>query len=347
MAEGSHGCPGLPEACRIGRRRMAVPVVSLLLGMLMLCDASLAGAGSVVEGVKARGTVRCGSARRPGLAGLVGQGQFAGLEVDVCRAIAAAVLGFPDRIEYREYETPKQFDAVRFQTDDVFFLTGSEIRDENLAGSIVPGPIVFVESHNVMVPSGSPARRVSDLAGESICFLAGSAVGRSLNAYFEATRKGWHRLAFSEEGEMNDAFRAKRCRTLAGEVTTLADSRLEINGQGPASRILSEPLSVFPIIAATGTGDGQWSAIVAWTIITLVAAERPETKWYAGGADAMPIEATKLGLDLTWQRRVLSAVGNYGDIFERHLGKGSRLKLDRGFNENQFLGGLLLCPFLE
>ena len=347
MAEGTHCCPGPPQACRIGRGRRAVPLVSLLVGILMVCDASLAGAGSVVERVKARGTVRCGSVRRPGLAGLVGRGQFAGLEVDVCRAVAAAVLGSPDRIEYHEYETPKQYDAVRFQTDDVFFLTGSEIADESLAGSIVPGPVVFVESHNVMVPSGSPARSVSDLAGESICFLAGSAVGRSLNAYFEAARKSWHRLPFSEEGEMNDAFHAQRCRALAGEVTTLAESRLEINGHGPASRILPEPLSVFPIVAATGTGDGQWSAIVAWTMITLVAAERPETEWYAGGADAMPVEATKLGLDPAWQRRVLSAVGNYGDIFERHLGKGSRLKLDRGFNENQFLGGLLLCPFLE
>jgi general L-amino acid transport system substrate-binding protein len=113
------------------------------------------------------------------------------------------------------------------------------------------------------------------------------------------------------------------------------------------SRILPEPLSVFPVIAATGTNDGQWSAVVAWTVITLVSGERHETRWYAGGAGAMPVIAPELGLDGQWQRRALAASGSYGDIFERYLGKGSRLKLDRGLNANRFEGGQLLCPFLE
>ena len=86
---------------------------------------------------------------------------------------------------------------------------------------------------------------------------------------------------------------------------------------------------------------------MAWTVATLIAGERRETAWYAGGAGAMPVAAPKLGLDAGWQRRVLAAVGHYGDIFERHLGKGSPLKLERGLNANQADGGLLLGPFLE
>jgi general L-amino acid transport system substrate-binding protein len=101
------------------------------------------------------------------------------------------------------------------------------------------------------------------------------------------------------------------------------------------------------VLVSTGTDDGQWSAIVAWTVDTLVSAERPETRWYAGGAGAMPVEAKELGLEKEWQRRVLAAVGNYGDIFERNLGKSSPFKLERGPNANQYLGGLLLSPFLE
>jgi general L-amino acid transport system substrate-binding protein len=100
-------------------------------------------------------------------------------------------------------------------------------------------------------------------------------------------------------------------------------------------------------MVATGTDDARWSAIVAWTVHTLINAERPETPWYAGGSGAMPIAAPELGLDKEWQRRVLAAGGNYGDIFEHHLGKDSPLKLDRGLNANQFRGGLLLSPFLE
>jgi general L-amino acid transport system substrate-binding protein len=323
-------------------------LMSVLLVMLTFCCwLPFARAGSVLERVKAHGVVRCGSAKRPGLANENGQGRWAGLNVDVCRGIAAAVLGSPDHIEYHEYETKKQFDAVRNQQDDVYFLTGSEINDQKLAGKVVPGPTVFVESHDVMVTSNSALRHVGDLAGDTICFLSGSLTERSLNAYFDTLHKRWLHLPFSEDGEMNDAYNVQRCYAIAGEITTLAATRLDSGVNHLSSRILPEPLSVFPVIAATGTNDGQWAAIVAWTVITLISGERPETKWYAGGAQAMPVTPPELGLDREWQRRVLGAVGNYGDIFERNLGKGSRLKLDRGLNANQSKGGLLLCPFLE
>lgn len=306
-----------------------------------------ARAGSVVERVKARNTVRCGSVERPGLAHETGQGRWSGLEVDVCRAIAAAVLGSSERIEYHVYDTPKDFDAVRRQQDDVYFLTGSEIDAQKLAGQIVPGPTVLVESHAVMVASSSAAQHVADLGGDTICFLIGSPVERSLAAYFDAIHQSWLRRPFSESGEMVDTYNVQNCHAIAGEITTLAMTALDPGVNRLSSRILPEPLTVFPLMAATGTGDGQWSAIVAWTVHTLIAAERPETRWYAGGAGAMPITAPELGLDKEWQHRALTQVGNYGAIFERNLGTGSPLRLDRGLNANQLRGGLLLGPFLD
>ena len=319
----------------------------LLVILSLCCSISIATAGSVLERVKTRNIVRCGSVERPGLARADNQGHWTGLNVDVCRGIAAAVLGSADRIEYHEYETPKQFDAVRNQEDDVYFLTGSEINEQKLAGKIVPGPTVFVESHAVMVPSDSAAHHVGDLAGNTVCFMIGSSTERSVNAFFDALHKNWLRMPYSEDGEMNDAYNVQRCHGLAGEITTLAVTRLNRGVNRLSSRFLPEPLSVFPVMAATGTNDAQWSAIVAWTVDTLISAERPETHYYAGGAGAMPVTAPELGLDKNWQRRVLAAVGNYGDIFERNLGQRSRLKLDYGFNANQFRGGLLLSPFLE
>ncbi|HXY55493.1 MAG TPA: hypothetical protein VEM40_12565 [Nitrospirota bacterium] len=322
-------------------------IQSILYVMLsLLCLNSNAQAGSVVERVKARGYVRCGSVERPGLARDSGGG-LSGLNVDVCRAVAAAVLGSPDRIAYRIYGSQKDFDAVRNQLDDVYFLTGSEINEQQLAGKLVPGPTVFIESDAVTVASTSAAHHVSDLAGNSICFLIGSSAERSLESYFDAFHQTWYRRAFSEEGEMIDTYVVQNCHALAGEMTTLAEVRLNHGVNRLQSRILPEPLTVFPIMAATGTGDAQWSAIVAWTVHALISAERPETRWYAGGAGAMPISALELGLDKSWQGRVLAAVGNYGDIFERNLGKGSPLKLDRGFNANYIYGGLFLGPFLE
>lgn len=320
----------------------------VLLTLFGVCGSiSVAQAGSVVERVKARGVVRCGSVERPGLASADNQGYWRGLNVDVCRAIATAVLRSPEKIEYHEYETPKDFDAVRNNQDDVFFLTGSEINEQKLAGKLVPGPTVFVESHRVMVASTSAAHHVGDLAKDSICFMIGSSVDRSLEAYFGALHRNWFRRPFSEDGEMIDTYNVQNCHAIASEITTLATIRLDSGVNRLSSRILPEPLISFPVIAATGTDDGQWSALVAWTVNTLVSAERPETRWYAGGAKAMPIAAPELGLDQDWQRRVLAAVGNYGNIFDRHLGKSSPLKLDRRLNENQFRGGLFLSPFLE
>jgi len=316
----------------------------MLAVCLQICDA---GAGSVVERVKARGIVRCGSVERPGLARPAGQGLWSGLNVDICRAVAVALLGSPGRIEYHGYGAPKDFDAVRNGQDDLYFLTGSEIAEQKLAGRVVPGPAVFMESDVVMVPTASVARRIDGLAREGICFMIGSAAERGLEAYFETEHKEWFRRAFSEYGEMNDAYNAQSCRAIAGELTTLAALRLDPGVNRLPSRILPEPLAAFPEIAATGTDDAQWSALVAWTVHTLVSAERQETRWYAGGAGAMPVVAQELGLDKEWQRRVIKAVGNYGDIFERNLGKDSPLKLDRGLNTNQSLGGLLLGPFIE
>jgi len=319
----------------------------LLVLFAVCCLIPDAHAGSVVERVKARGNVRCGSVERPGLASISANGRWTGLTVDVCRAVAAAVLGSPDRIEYHVYESPKDFDAVRNQQDDLYFLTGSEINEQNLAGKVVPGPTVFVESDVVMVASASAAHHVADLAGDSICFMIGSSAERSLEAYFDVMHLGWLRRAFSEDGEMIDTYIVQNCHAIAGEVTTLAEVRLNGGVNRLVSRILPEPLTAFPVMAATGTNDAQWSAIVGWTVHALVSAERPETKWYAGGAGAMPISAQDLGLDKEWQRRVLAAVGNYGDVFERNLGKGSPLKLDRGLNANHIQGGLILSPFLD
>jgi general L-amino acid transport system substrate-binding protein len=306
-----------------------------------------AQAGAVIDRIKARGYVRCGAAVRPGLAYTDGSGRWFGLEVDVCRAVAIALVGSPERISFSQYDTPKQYEAVAKGSDDLFFLTATEIVNNGLLGKLLPGPTVFVESDAVLVPDAAPAHHVSDLAGDSICYMIASSAERSLEAYFDGIHKTWDHRAFSEDGEMNDSYNSQHCHAVAGEVTTLAVTRLSRQDPRMGGRILPEPLTVFPILAVTATGDGQWSALVAWTVHTLISAERPETKWYAGGARAMPISGPELGLDKEWQKRVVKAVGNYGDIFQRNLGSGSPLKLERGYNANQINGGLLLSPFIE
>jgi len=303
-------------------------------------------AQSIVERVEERGVLHCGGVARPGLAEQSGQAGWHGLEIDICRAIAAAVLNSPSKVEFHAYATEADF----FQgamSDDILFLTGSEISDHHLAGLIVPGSPVFVESQGVMVPGDSNVQHLKDLEKQTVCFLIGSPSERGLNAFCDSTGCSVLRRPFSEEGEMVDAYAAQNCHAIVGEITDLAAIRNREEVRRLASRILPETLSDFPVIAATGTVDARWSGLVAWIVYALISGERQESRWYAGGAGAMPIEAPELGLTGGWQKVVLEAVGDYGDIFRRNLGAGSPLNLSRGIHGNRVGPGFLLSPYLE
>ncbi len=303
-------------------------------------------AESIVERVKERGVLYCGGVARPGLAEQSGQAGWHGLEIDIGRAIAAAVLNSPNKVEFHSYATETDF-LEGAKSDDVLFLTGSEISDHHLAGLIVPGPPVFVESQGVMVPGDSDVQRLKDLEKRTVCFLIGSPSERGLNAFCDSTGCNVFRRPFSEEGEMVDAYAAQNCHAIVGEITDLAAIRDSEEVRHLASRILPETLADFPVIAATGTVDAKWSGLVAWTVYALISGERQESRWYAGGAGAMPVEAPELGLAEGWQKVVLQAVGNYGDIFRRNVGAGSPLNLDRGIHGNRVEPGFLLSPYID
>lgn len=315
---------------------------------MLLCAAVPAASGqTVVDRVAARGVVHCGGVARPGLAQEGAPGQWSGLLVDVCRALAAAVLGAPERTIFRAYVSEADFDRVRRGEDDVYFLSGGEINAHGLAGFVLPGPTVFVSGNGIMVPGDARERRLGDLAGTGICFRIGEPAERSLESWFEQHPAPWLRHAFSEDGEMIDAYAVGRCHAVAGEFTWLAQQRQGRGAALAASRILPDALNVFPIVAASGTQDARWAAILAWTIDTLVNADRPETRWYAGGERAMPAPAPQLGLAAHWQERVVAATGSWGAIFARNLGPGSALRLEPASPAAVPVGSMPLMPFVE
>ncbi len=326
--------------------RGIVFAISMLGALLGACDAY----GGVVERVKAEGAVHCGSAERPGLAELdlstqAGSRQWHGLNVELCRAIAIAVLGPAGHFEFHPYETGPEVDRVSQGTDEVYFLTASEIIAQNLAGKLIPGPVVYYETDALMVKETSAARRLEDLEGAKICFVTGSGAQRGLESFFEAKHLKFLRLAFSEDGEMRDAYKAGLCDAIAAEGTALAKLRLQDFAK--ADRILPQPLAVFPVMACTATADGSWAAVVAWTIHTLIRADVREGSWRAGGAKALPIDGADLGLRQEWQRQLIDTLGTYGDMYRRTLGDRSVYGLPRGVNAPWPEGGLFLAPYSE
>ncbi len=302
-----------------------------------------AWAGGVLDRVRVQGIVRCGAEERPGFAWVGADGRIAGLAVDLCRAIAVAALGPEGRVGFRLYESSRDYDAVRGGVDDLFFLSGTEIADEKLAPSVLQGPTVFIEALSLMVPEASSVRRLEDLAGGSVCFMVGSGAQRALEAAAEQRHLSFARLGFQESEEMLDAYNVQRCRAVGGEATQLAQMRLDPGVNHLVSRILPQPLALYPVFAATGTGDGRWSALVAWVMDALMLADAPQSAWHG---DPLPLPAATLSLREHWREEVIAALGTYGTMLRRDLGEGSVLKLQPGPNA-LWPAGLLLPPYAE
>jgi general L-amino acid transport system substrate-binding protein len=193
----------------------------------------------------------------------------------------AALFGPEGRIEFHPYDSDKAFARVTDGTDDLFFLDGPDIGDHRLAGAATLGPAVYFVSTAAMVHGPTPIQRLSDLAGKSICFYQGDNAHLNLEATMAARGLDFVRMGYMEYGELHDAYNSGICDAQVGESEALAAARLE-QPSAPASRILTEPLATFPVIAATPASDPQWSAIVAWSTYALQRAELPATPWTGG-----------------------------------------------------------------
>jgi general L-amino acid transport system substrate-binding protein len=304
-------------------------------------------AGPILDRIRAEGVVRCGGVERPGLIAVEGNGKAAGLELDLCRAIASVVLGPDGRLEFRRYDSEKAFAEVRAGKDDISFLTGREMIDNGLTGKMIAGPAIFVETMSVMAPSDSPVQHLEQLANHPICFALLQRAQDHLTSWFATRHLDFVRMGFQEDVEMNDAYAVKYCGGVAGEATTLADTRATGELAKSRHRFLPETLAAYPIVAATGVQDGEWAAIVAWTIDTLVQAETKDTEWALGGLNSLRVNAPELGLTPGWQRRLVDQIGTYADLYDRNLGDKSELKLPRGANAPVALGGALASPYTE
>ena len=190
-------------------------------------------------------------------------------------------------------------------------------------------------------------RKLEDIDGKTVCFLQTSNVPRALEDWLARNGRTVSRMPFEEAVEMLDAYNVRVCAVAVGEETDLAEIRAQKGVQRFSSRLLPEKLAAFPIFAATPLKDPQWSAVVAYTVLTLQAAERPTTDWSNGGAKALPVDGAAIGLDKDWQKRVVDAVGSHTAIFERNLGEKSPFHLPRGLDAMWSAGGLSAPAYSE
>ncbi len=285
----------------------------LTLALLLLAPIA-AHAAPTLDQVRQHGILRCAGVVRPGLAFPGADHAWHGLEVELCRAVAVAVLGPDARIDFRGLYAPASFEALRQSEEGLLFLTPQEIADNRLAADVYPIAPVFNEPEQVMLPANDPAQHVNDLSGKMVCFEPGTRADQDLDQLVVARQMRVFYGPFFEAEEMLDAFNVGRCDAIVGEATALAALKFSIGKDKQPVRLLPEILSTQPVLAATpAKADDAWQQIVGSVLRTVIAGQ--------------PIDMHAPGLDPGWQGRVLTQVGAYDTLFRELVGANSPLGL--------------------
>jgi general L-amino acid transport system substrate-binding protein len=328
------------------------------------------GGGSLLQEVTDRGTLRCGvNDAVPGFGFTGAGGEPEGFDIEFCRVVAAAVLGDAQAVEFTPLTAEQRFTALQSGEIDVLIrnTTYTASRDGTEGARFLH--TTFYDAQGMMVPTDSGIQSLEDLEGETICVLAGTTTELNLETVFQARGIQYEPLAFEETDPLQEAFIQERCGAWTSDKSQLAGIRSNWpEGQGgpEALTILDETMSKEPLGPLVRDGDDDWADAVNWAVISTIAAEElgittdnvqemtgsndPEVLRLLGqpapaeaGGTPEPFDAG-LGLPADFAVQVVEQVGNYGEIYDRNVGPGSPLELEREFNALWTEGGLQYAP---
>ncbi len=332
-----------------------MPIKQLLAAALMLGSAASAFAGSTLDRVRAAHSLSCGVIKEEeDYSRATDHGNRAALDIDLCKAVAVAILGPGAAFTVKPYpDEPAGVKALQKGEIDLLPTASPTLRNQTANGLLFARP-VFYDAQGFLIPNNPAVHSARDLAGKKICYLTGSASGDALHDWAAREKLDYIWYPFSEAGEMEAAFFTGNCAAVTSDVSYLANLRAIDPRRAREFTILPDHIRKDPLAPASLGGDPQFAAVVDWTVETLIEAEEqgvtqanlaqmrastdPDVQALLGhplGTGAL------LGLDIHWSANVLQAVGNYGEIWERDLGTGSPLRLDRAENRLWTRGGLL------
>ncbi len=318
-----------------------------------------AHAGRTLDDIRKRGQVVCGV--NTGLAGFSSadsQGNWSGLDVDICRAIAAAVFGDGNKVRWVPLNAQQRFTALQSGEIDVLSRnsTWTLTRDASLGLHFTA--VTYYDGQGFMVPAKSKIRSAKQLRGATVCVQSGTTTEKNLTDFSRANKLNIKPVVFEKVEAATGAYFAGRCQAYTTDASGLASVRNR-EARNPADHlILPELISKEPLAPVVRRGDDEWFAIVKWVIFGLIEAE--EYGITQANADRMLAESQDpvvqrilgrtedtgklLGLERNWMLNAIKATGNYGEIFERNVGPKTPLNLPRGSNNLWSRGGLMYAP---
>ena len=327
------------------------------LGALSIAVPLASAGAATLDTVKSRGQLVCGTS--PGVPGFSlpdGQGQWKGLDVDLCRAVAVAVFGDATKVKYIPLNPKDRFAAVQSGEVDVLSrqTTWSLSRDSSLGLSF--SPITYFDGQALMVKKTLGIKSAKELNGATICVQGGTTTELNIADFFQKSGLKYDPVSFASGDEAIKAFEAGRCDVFTTDASALYAYRLKATNPQDFV-VLPELISKEPLGPAVRRGDEAWANIVRWTHYAMINAEElgltsanideqlksanPEVKRFLGTDGKL---GEGLGLSNDWAYRIVKQVGNYGESYERNLGPNSPLGIPRGANKLWSDGGLQYAP---
>jgi general L-amino acid transport system substrate-binding protein len=352
-------------------RRVPAALRSLLASALLLAPLAACapddGSGvqsQKIAAINGRGKLICGvEGTLPGFSFVEPDGSYSGLDVDVCKAVAAAVLGDPTKVEYRNLNSSERFAALASGEVDLLSrnTTKTLSRDAPGGNGLSFAPTTFYDGQGVMVPVASGIKTLKDLAGKPICVESGTTTELNLADRMREQQIPYTPLKFQTSDQTYAAYLGGRCVAVTSDRSQLAGKRTSFP-KPDQHALLPDVLSKEPLTPATVNADPVWADAVRWTIYALMQAEewgltKATIDARVAEAKANPNQADlrrflgidgdfgkQLGLPADFTVQAIKAAGNYGEVFDRNVGPNSKLGLERGLNKQWKDGGLIYAP---
>jgi general L-amino acid transport system substrate-binding protein len=328
-------------------------------GLLTLAMMSAgAHASSALDAVKKKGFVQCGvNSGLPGFSVADKKGKWTGIDVDFCRAVAAAVLNDADAVKYTPLTAKERLTALQSGEIDVLSrnTTWTASRDTALGVNFVG--VTYYDGQGFMVKKSLGVNNAKELDGASICILAGTTTELNAADFFRTNKMAYRPVVFDAADQTVKGFEANRCDALTSDQSQLYGLRVKL-ADPDSAMVLPNVISKEPLGPVVRQGDDQWFNVVKWTLFALVNAE--EYGVTSANVDQMAKSSTNpnvkrllgveskigegMGLSNAWAYQAIKQVGNYGEMFERNVGKQTPLGIERGLNALWTDGGLQYAP---
>ena len=334
-------------------------VLGGLLALSALAAALPAHAGKTLDTIKQRGQLVCGvNPSLPGFSAADSQGNWAGLDVDICKALAASVLSDASKVKWVPLNAAQRFAALQAGEIDILSrnTTWTLTRDASL-GMHFTGT-TYYDGQGFMVTKKSKITSAKQLKGATVCVQSGTTTEKNLTDYSKSAGLAMKSVVFETQEATNKAYFAGRCQAYTTDASGLASVRNKEANNPEDHVILPELISKEPLGPSVRRGDDEFFAIAKWVVFALIEAEEygitqanvDDLKANSKDPVVQRILGTSedtgklLGLDKDWAYRAIKATGNYGEIFERNVGPKSALKLPRGANNLWNKGGFMYAP---